>query len=76
MMPGGGPEPIEVENNGSNRFCCFLCDFSICDRCADILDSGDGANGSVMGSNLTLPKSNKISKMVESVGGGNLVSAL
>ena len=75
MMLGGGPEPIEVENNGSNRFCCFPCDFSICGKCAEVIESSDSSNGSVMGSNLTLPKNAKISKMmVESVGGGNMAA--
>ena len=73
MMPGGGPEPIEVENNGSNRLSCFLCDFNICDKCAEAIDGAESSNGSAMGSNLTLPKSTKISKMVESVGGGNVM---
>jgi hypothetical protein len=61
-----------VENIGENRFCCFLCDFSICDKCAEVIDTGDSSNGSVMGSNLTLPKmANKMAKMVDTVGAGS-----
>lgn len=75
MMPGGGLEPIDVENTGSNRYCCFLCDFSICNKCVEMIETADSSNGSVMGSTLVLPTSNgasKMSRIVENVGGGNV----
>ena len=75
MMPGGGLEPIDVENTGSNRYCCFLCDFNICNKCVEMIETVDSSNGSVMGSTLVLPTSNgaaKMSRIVEGVGGGNV----
>jgi hypothetical protein len=64
-----------VENTGTNRFCCFLCDFSICEKCFDLIESVDSSSGSVMGSNLVIPSTNsKMSKIVESVGGGAVVA--
>ena len=72
MMPGGGPEPVDVENTGSNRHTCFPCDFSICDKCVELIETVESSNTSVMGSNIILPTSNvKMSRVVESVGGGN-----
>jgi len=38
-MPGAGLQPIEVQNTGENRLCCFDCDFSICAKCVEFLDS-------------------------------------
>ena len=72
MMPGGGPEPVDVENTGLNRHTCFLCDFSICDKCVELIETVESSDPSVMGSNLILPPSLvKMSRVVDNVGGGN-----
>lgn len=49
MMPGGGLVPIDVENTGENRLCCFECDFNICAKCFEFIEStNDSSNGSLV----------------------------
>jgi len=39
VISGGNLIPIEVENTGENRFSCFECDFNICSKCIEFIES-------------------------------------
>jgi hypothetical protein len=60
MMTGGNLEPIEVENNGENRFSCFECDFNICGKCVEFVESATaGVSTSVLPSDFMAAKGSK-----------------
>ncbi len=68
MMPGGGLVPIDVENTGENRLCCFECDFNVCAKCFEFMEANnDSSNGSLVIQDKVSEKRRNVSIMSNGV---------